>query len=287
MAVASSHSTSSKKKKIELDSDAFDCPICAVSLIGKIYQCPRGHHLCEACLKEVLGRPERSCPTCRTKFPEEVARTLALEAIAASCSFPCRWGCDVEGCPAILQPHLAKCFKGPAMCPIRDCQQGKVAADELAHHLQTAHQAVERQSGVIFKYIFSDFNPGVFNPCLVTSSYGTLLFKLRFCKEGGDTPSLFRANVQHFTGPPKRFAFKLHGPGGQWLARCGTSSFVRAAIEKDQIVFNRETIDPMVHEAEGAAKERYFMNLELCIQGVVEEDSSPSERSERAAAGGC
>lgn len=285
MASSSLSRASPKKRKHELATDAFDCPICAHSLTGKIYQCPRGHHLCEECLTGLKedGRG-KSCPTCRAKFPrrpEEIARSLALEALAATCSFDCRFGCNAKGCPAFLQPHLALCEKGPAQCPmhgLHGCERDTVPADELAQHLQTVHDLAKTQSGTIRSLSFENYEPGFFEPWLVLSPHGPVLWKLEFCTEDDETPSLFRANVRHFTGAPKRYVFKLHGPRGDWLARCSTSSFVRTEIEKDQIVFGKEAIEPLVHHEEEDVDFPLFFKFELSVEGVVEEEKSTNRR---------
>lgn len=258
-------SSASKKRKLEFGPDAFDCPICAHPLTGRIFQCPAGHHLCEECLEELRVRRQMSCPTCRTKFPKTVGRNLALEALAASCSFPCRWGCGKKGTPDVLQAHAPLCEKGTVQCPMDDCEQA-VPANELVKHLRSVHKVATWKSGTTEVLTVDNLEPGDWDPVLVLSQgYRPVLFSMCFCKEGRNTPSLLRANVQHFTGAPKRYVFKMSGPRGTSLAFSSSSSFIRSEIEEDQIVFGKEVVARMLRKD---ADRSDCMKIQLSIVGL-------------------
>lgn len=125
--------------RVELLADAFDCPICCFAMVKRIYQCPAGHHICEDC-RERLCSSGAMCPTCKCPFPEDGIRNLAMEALVAQCSFPCKWGCGMVARPAELQNHIDTCKKRPIPCIVRGCRHECPAQDLLEHLLSGAHK---------------------------------------------------------------------------------------------------------------------------------------------------
>ena len=68
------------------------CQVCLeVRQEGKIFQCERGHLICEKCRNDLRSRP-RQCPTCASVLSMEdgVGRCLLAEQLRDMLSFPCR-----------------------------------------------------------------------------------------------------------------------------------------------------------------------------------------------------
>jgi len=57
---------------------ALEC-ICCFTIRPKIYQCTRGHMICENCQHQL---PAKICPTCRTAYSGEAIRNLFAEDMA-------------------------------------------------------------------------------------------------------------------------------------------------------------------------------------------------------------
>ena len=58
----------------------FDCPVCLEMMAPpkKIFECERGHLICENC----MNRPEiRTCPTCRGPLRQRNGRNFAMERV--------------------------------------------------------------------------------------------------------------------------------------------------------------------------------------------------------------
>ena len=66
------------KKSHKITGPDFDCPVCldVMAPPRKIFECERGHLICEDCMK----RPEINiCPTCRGPLRGRSRRNLAVE----------------------------------------------------------------------------------------------------------------------------------------------------------------------------------------------------------------
>ena len=69
-----------KRSQKQIPRPDFDCPVCLEMMAPprKIFECERGHLLCEDCMK----RPEiRTCPTCRGLLRGRNRRNLAMERL--------------------------------------------------------------------------------------------------------------------------------------------------------------------------------------------------------------
>lgn len=119
--------------------DVFDCPICATTLSGHIFQCNNGHHICKECLDKLKGS-QKPCPSCNQAFPAQDIRNLGMEQIAANVIFPCRWCCGFEGKPDGLGRHHAVCDFQPIKCPVAGCNHQCPVADMRKHLLSEQHR---------------------------------------------------------------------------------------------------------------------------------------------------
>ena len=69
-----------------------ECPICMkVPKTGQIFQCKRGHIICEKCNEKC-----QECPTC--KLPKENIRALFVENLIATAGVPILCSFDTHGC---------------------------------------------------------------------------------------------------------------------------------------------------------------------------------------------
>ena len=119
-------------------------------------QCHNGHTLCSNCKTRVHNR----CPTCRQELGD--IRCLALEKIAESLEFPCRY--ISLGCSEIF-PYFSKlkhesiCTFRPYNCPYAgsDCSVvGNIPY--LVAHLRDDH-GVDMHSGCTFNHRYVKSNP--------------------------------------------------------------------------------------------------------------------------------
>nr|XP_037291377.1 E3 ubiquitin-protein ligase Siah1-like [Rhipicephalus microplus] len=89
-------------------SSLLECPICRNYALPPIMQCENGHHLCAPCRKNVA-----MCPVCRA--PKGNNRNLALEKLAESTLFPCKYrskGCTTSLLIADKKRHENSCERG-------------------------------------------------------------------------------------------------------------------------------------------------------------------------------
>lgn len=119
-------------------------------------QCHNGHTLCSTCKTRVHNR----CPTCRQELGD--IRCLALEKVAESLEFPCKY--YSLGCPEIFPyysklKHEALCDFRPYNCPYAgsDCSTvGDIPL--LVSHLRDDHK-VDMHSGCTFNHRYVKSNP--------------------------------------------------------------------------------------------------------------------------------
>lgn len=144
-AESSQPSQPEKQRRLELGTDAFDCPICNVPMVDKIFQCSKGHSVCGECLGK-LESTRSACPTCQVRFPTEPLRNFALESVASHCKFPCKFGCDFWGKPEDLRQHAKICELRPFSCPFNGCNHESPARDWLKHVMSDIHKYTIRDS---------------------------------------------------------------------------------------------------------------------------------------------
>lgn len=130
--------TSSVTSDINL-VDLYECPVCFKSALPPIYQCQDGHLVCSRCHPRV-----NSCPTCRGYLGS--IRNLALEKLASSLLFPCRYasvGCLITLPPVDKERHEKLCDFRPCSCPCPGgfCKwQGEL--NKVIPHLNRKHRNV-------------------------------------------------------------------------------------------------------------------------------------------------
>ncbi|KAL3203697.1 hypothetical protein MRX96_053196 [Rhipicephalus microplus] len=104
-------------------SSLLECPVCRNYALPPIMQCENGHHLCAPCRKNVA-----MCPVCRA--PKGNNRNLALEKLAESTLFPCKYrskGCTTSLLIADKKMHENSCERGG---PAAACSAGSLASGE-------------------------------------------------------------------------------------------------------------------------------------------------------------
>lgn len=194
-----------KQRKLELPADAFDCPICQLPMLKMILHCPQGHSLCEDCFGKLR---ERRCPSCQQRYPAEVGRNRALEALAEYCNFHCVWGCGYEDRPQGLRAHGDLCPKAPVPCFLGCGYEGSRV--DLPEHVASAHSQDMHKVRLIpeeeHRLVFSHRGiPSASSnkPCpaaLFTTPRMSILMRARI--EDG----ILKIKVQHFKEP---VSFKL------------------------------------------------------------------------------
>ncbi|CAH1176948.1 unnamed protein product [Phaedon cochleariae] len=90
---------------VDLLKKQLQCPICMEYMIGYIYNCEKGHVVCNVCKIQLT-----ECPYCRTKIGE--SRNFPLENLAEIVPFACRFsedGCEFTGEYKLLCEHEKSC----------------------------------------------------------------------------------------------------------------------------------------------------------------------------------
>ncbi|KAI3493411.1 hypothetical protein L1887_41800 [Cichorium endivia] len=135
--------------------ELLECPVCTNSMYPPIHQCHNGHTLCSTCKTRV-----NRCPTCRQELGD--IRCLALEKVAESLEFPCKY--FPLGCPEIF-PYYSKlkheliCNFRPYSCPYAGSECSVVGdIPYLVTHLRDDHK-VDMHSGCTFNHRYVKSNP--------------------------------------------------------------------------------------------------------------------------------
>lgn len=134
----------------------LECPVCTNLMYPPIHQCPNGHTLCWSCKIRVRN----CCPTCRSDLGN--IRCLALEKIAESLEFPCKY--QTLGCHDIF-PYYSKlkheqhCRCRPYSCPYTG-SECSITGDipTLVSHLKGDHK-VDMHDGCTFNHRYVKPNP--------------------------------------------------------------------------------------------------------------------------------
>uniref|UniRef100_A0A0N4ZBB6 E3 ubiquitin-protein ligase n=1 Tax=Parastrongyloides trichosuri TaxID=131310 RepID=A0A0N4ZBB6_PARTI len=174
--------------------NAFECPVCMEYMVPPLYQCSSGHLVCDSC------RPKLSCcPSCRGPVPS--VRNLAMEKIAATIFFPCKY--SGNGCPDALSateklPHEEGCEYRPYCCPCpgASCRwQGNV--EQVMPHLMKAHRSITTLQGEDIVFLATDISlPGAVDWVMLQSCYGCHFMLVLEKQEKYGTVEQFYAIVQ-------------------------------------------------------------------------------------------
>ncbi|KAF9667333.1 hypothetical protein SADUNF_Sadunf15G0012000 [Salix dunnii] len=136
--------------------ELLECPVCTNSMYPPIHQCHNGHTLCSTCKTRV----QNCCPTCRQELGD--IRCLALEKVAESLEFPCKY--YNLGCPEIFPyysklKHEAICNFRPYNCPYAGSECSVVGdIPFLVAHLRDDHK-VDMHTGCTFNHRYVKSNP--------------------------------------------------------------------------------------------------------------------------------
>ncbi|XP_007533018.1 E3 ubiquitin-protein ligase Siah1-like [Erinaceus europaeus] len=127
----------------------FECPVCFDYVLPPIFQCHSGHLVCGHCRPKLTG-----CPICRG--PLGTIRNLAMEKVASSVLFPCKFtsfGCGLTLSPAEKPEHEELCEFRPYSCPCPGtCCHWQGQLNAVMHHLTSHHRPITTVQGedVIF-----------------------------------------------------------------------------------------------------------------------------------------
>ena len=134
----------------------FECPVCFDYVLPPILQCHNGHLVCSDC------RPKLThCPTCRDPLTPPI-RNLALERVAVSVLFPCRYatfGCEITMPPTEKADHEEHCEFKPCCCPCPGTLcgwQGSLSA--VVPHLMQKHESILTLQGEAVVFLAVNIN---------------------------------------------------------------------------------------------------------------------------------
>ncbi|KAF8412110.1 hypothetical protein HHK36_000065 [Tetracentron sinense] len=165
--------------------ELLECPVCTNSMYPPIHQCHNGHTLCSTCKTRVHNQ----CPTCRQELGD--IRCLALEKVAESLEFPCKY--YSLGCPEIFPyysklKHEAQCNYRPYNCPYAGSKCSVVGdIPFLVAHLRDDHK-VDMHTGCTFNHRYVKSNPREVENAtwMLTPSMGRLPVYMAFLRFMGD-----------------------------------------------------------------------------------------------------
>eukprot|EP00667_Euglena_gracilis_P016627 EG_transcript_17419 len=126
-----------KKRRLSLDLDAVQCPVCWDDITAPVFQCANGHLICAACHAALAN-----CPSCRQRLTG--CRNFAVERMLSAAAVPCAF--QEHGCPEELPygekaAHEATCQHRLFPCPMPGIACGWTGKQhELAEHLRAKHQ---------------------------------------------------------------------------------------------------------------------------------------------------
>ena len=124
--------------------NVFQCPVCLTLPICDIYQCKRGHIVCENCYDHMPLKP-LLCPTCRDPMPISPIRNLTAEQALEYINLPCKFsdkGCQVVDNRTTIRKHMDECQDGAVKCPYwyKPCTE-KLQLGALVDHLRNDHNS--------------------------------------------------------------------------------------------------------------------------------------------------
>ncbi|RUS89919.1 hypothetical protein EGW08_002360 [Elysia chlorotica] len=172
----------------------FECPVCFDYALPPIMQCQSGHIVCQSCRQKL-----NMCPTCRG--PLGNIRNLAMEKVAASVPFPCRY--SNNGCPLTLlhtekSEHEDTCEHRPYTCPCpgASCKwQGSL--EQVMPHLMQSHKSITTLQGEDIVFLATDINlPGAVDWVMMQSCFGHNFMLVLEKQEKIDGLQMFYAIVQ-------------------------------------------------------------------------------------------
>jgi len=133
--------------------DVLECPVCLiVPRKGPIYQCNRGHIVCNVCRSNLA-----ICPQCNATLRYNV-RCLVAEKMRDNVGIPCKFGgCNVEMQRLELERHEKLCAHREVECPGPECKK-IIPLPKLVDHIHAS------QSHSIRDFLFINYFPPL-DPC--------------------------------------------------------------------------------------------------------------------------
>lgn len=188
----------------------FECPVCFDYVLPPILQCHAGHLVCSSC------RPKLTCcPTCRGQLGGNI-RNLAMEKVASTVMFPCRYqssGCGLSLLHTDKTDHEETCEFRPYSCPCpgASCKwQGSL--EQVMTHLMQVHKSITTLQGEDIVFLATDINlPGAVDWVMMQSCFGHHFMLVLEKQEKFDGHQQFFAIVQ-LIGTRKQaenFAYRL------------------------------------------------------------------------------
>nr|XP_035144954.2 E3 ubiquitin-protein ligase SIAH1A-like [Callithrix jacchus] len=148
----------------------FECPVCLDYALPPIFQCERGHIVCNSCHSKLTF-----CPTCRG--PLGFIRNLAMEKVANSVIFPCTYalsGCRITVPYKEKAEHEKVCKFRPCRCPCPGtlCKwHGPLEA--IVHHLRNEHDYIITLKREYIIFLATNVNlVGAFDWVMMQFCYG-------------------------------------------------------------------------------------------------------------------
>ncbi|XP_003803503.1 E3 ubiquitin-protein ligase SIAH1-like [Otolemur garnettii] len=191
----------------------FECPVCFDYVLPPILQCRRGHLVCNNCRPKLT-----SCPTCGG--PLGSIRNLAMEKVASSVLFPCKYasfGCGISLPPTEKANHEELCEVRPYSCPYPgvSCKwQGPL--DAVMPHLMRKHKPLTALQGKDTVFLATDINlSGVVHWVMMQSCFGFHFMVVLEKQENYHGQERFFAILQ-LLGTPKQaenFGYQLELTG--------------------------------------------------------------------------
>ncbi|CDS42403.1 e3 ubiquitin protein ligase siah1 [Echinococcus multilocularis] len=187
----------------------FECPVCMDFALPPILQCQSGHIVCASCRSKLS-----SCPTCRGNL--ENIRNLAMEKLAASILFPCKYaltGCAETFHYTVKAEHESVCEHRPYSCPCpgTSCKWlGQL--DQVMPHLLQSHKSITTLQGEDIVFLATDITlPGAVDWVMMQSCFGHY-FMLVLEKQERVSPDQFFFALVLLIGTKKQadqFVYKL------------------------------------------------------------------------------
>ncbi|KAL3843274.1 hypothetical protein ACJMK2_021216 [Sinanodonta woodiana] len=187
----------------------FECPVCFDYALPPIMQCQSGHIVCQACRQKLS-----MCPTCRG--PLGNIRNLAMEKVAATVMFPCKYasnGCNTTHLHTDKLDHEETCEFRPYCCPCpgASCKwQGSL--EQVMPHLMSTHKSITTLQGEDIVFLATDINlPGAVDWVMMQSCFGHNFMLVLEKQEKMEGQQMFYAIVQ-LIGTRKQaenFAYRL------------------------------------------------------------------------------
>ncbi|XP_053435033.1 E3 ubiquitin-protein ligase SIAH1-like [Nycticebus coucang] len=194
-------------------ASVFECPVCFDYVLPPILQCRRGHLVCNNCRAKLT-----SCPTCWG--PLGSIRNLAMEKVASSVLFPCKYasfGCGITLPPMEKADHEELCEFRPYSCPYPgvSCKwQGPL--DAVVPHLMHKHKPLTALQGEDTVLLATNINlSGVVHWVMMQSCFGFHFMVVLEKQENYYGQERFLAILQLIGTPEqaKNFAYQLELTG--------------------------------------------------------------------------